>query len=164
MKSKRILLEAGALVLAATLIGASANAFRPEARKLSWTLRMIPPPKDPSLIYMEIPPETALRLHRAGTLFIDARRSDHYAQGHIERAVNIPVWEHDVDMRIAGLKTKGIKPEDPIVLYCSGGKCEDAVGLANRLAVANYYNLYVYHDGFPDWQRRRWPVAAGRLP
>ena len=164
MRWKRILAEAFALLLAATLVGAAGNALRPEARKLAWLPRLTPPPKDPSLIYMEISPEVALRLHGAGTLFIDARRSSAYEQGHIELAINIPVWEHDVDSRIAGLRAKGVKSEDPIVVYCSGGRCEDALGLANRLAVANFYNIYLYKDGFPDWQRRNRPVSRGKLP
>jgi rhodanese-related sulfurtransferase len=164
MRWKRVLVEAFALLVAAALVGAAGNALRPEARKLAWLPRMTPPPKDPSLIYLEISSEEALRLQRAGALFIDARRSSAYEQGHIERAINIPVWEHDVDSRIAGLQAQGIKSEDPIVVYCSGGRCEDAVGLANRLAVANFYNIYLYKEGFPDWQGRRWPVSQGKLP
>ena len=149
--------------MAATLAGAAANAVRPAARKLSWVMRVTPPAKDPAQLFLEIPSDTAVQLYRAGVLFIDARRSSTYEQGHIERALSIPVWENDVDERIAALQARGLQPDTPIVIYCSGGQCEDAVHLAAKLAMA-FYNIYLYKDGFPDWQRRNRPVTRGKKP
>ena len=105
-----------------------------------------------------------MRLHRAGALFIDARRSSAYEQGHVKGALNIPVWEHDADDRVAALPAKGVKPEAVIVTYCSGGACEDAARLSTKLAEAGYLNVYLYKDGFPAWQSKGWPIAQGKQP
>jgi rhodanese-related sulfurtransferase len=163
MKWKRIIPEVLVLLLIAAVAGAAANLFRPESRKLAWIIQVSPPPKDPALLYMEIAPEAALNLQRAGVLFIDARRSDQYEQGHIEKAISIPVWESDADRRISALTARGLQPDAPIVVYCSGGMCEDAVHLAQKLAMS-FYNIYLYKDGFPDWSRRNWPVTRGKKP
>ena len=164
MKWRRVLAEALVLIAVAGIVGASANSFRGETRTLAWRLRVEPPPKDPSLIYLEITSEVALRLHRAGVLFLDARRSDAYALGHIEHAINIPVWEHDADNRVSTLRSRGLKQDTPIVVYCTGGTCEDAIMLAGKVALAGFYNIYVYKNGFPDWQRRNWPITKGIKP
>jgi rhodanese-related sulfurtransferase len=186
MSWKRVFLEAAILVLIATIAGAGTNLFRSEARKLAWTsgyapaaaglvppvrpavsvsdLLALAPLKDPSLIFLEIPGDTAYRLHQAGALFLDARRSEAFEQGRIEKAINIPVWEHDADQRIASLQARGIRPDAVIVTYCSGGACEDAAMLSNKLAQAGYFNLFLYQDGFPGWQAHSWPVAKGKQP
>jgi rhodanese-related sulfurtransferase len=178
MNWKRITTEATVLVIAAVLVGAGTNYIRPEARKLAWVAdyrapesgsRMpgspnpgresglptlenpatLIPPKDPGLLYLDISSEVAMRLHSAGALFIDARCSSAYEQGHIANAINIPVWEHDADGRVSALQAKGTKPDAVIVVYCSGGTCEDSAMLALKLAQAGFYNIYLYKDGFP---------------
>jgi rhodanese-related sulfurtransferase len=193
MNWKRITAEATVLVVAAVLVAAGTNYIRPEARKLAWVadyrapesgsritassktdreaspaalgnLAALAPAKDPSLLYLDISSEVASRLHSAGALFIDARRSSVYEQGHIANAINIPVWEHDADGRVSALQAKGSKPDAVIVVYCSGGTCEDSAMLALKLAQAGFYNIYLYKDGFPAWQSKGWPVARGKQP
>jgi rhodanese-related sulfurtransferase len=190
---KQILAEAAILIAAAAVIGAAMNIFRPEARTLAWigdyrtaapgvrvqgsdssasakgnrSAGMHPlalaPQKDPGLLFLEIGSDVAFRLQGAGALFIDARRSSVYEEGHIEKALSIPVWERDADGRVAGLQAKGVKPDQVIVVYCSGGECEDAAMLSGKLALAGFHNVYLYKDGFPDWKRKGWPVAQGKL-
>jgi rhodanese-related sulfurtransferase len=159
---KRIPAEAAAVLIAAIFVGAGTNSFRPEARKVSWILRVEAPPKDPALLYLEITDEVALRLHRAGAIFIDARRSNVYEQGHIRNAISIPVWEHGADDQVSALQAKGIKSDAVIVVYCSGGNCEDAGRLAVKLAQATFFNVYVDKDGFPTWQSKGWPITWGK--
>lgn len=161
MNWKKIPAEAAIILIAAVFVGAGTNSFRPEARKVSWIPRVVAPPKDPSLLYLEITGEVALRLHRAGAIFIDARRTSVYEQGHIRNAISIPVWEYDADNRVFALQAKGIKPDAVIVVYCSGGSCEDASRLAVKLAQAGFFNVYVDKDGFPAWQSKGWPITRG---
>ena len=122
------------------------------------------PPKDPGLVFLEISGDVALRLHQAGALCIDARRSGAYEQGHIRNALNIPVWEHDAEIRIAAIAGGGIRHDAVIMVYCAGGECEDAALLAAKLAQAGYYNIYLYKDGFAAWANNGWPVAEGKEP
>jgi rhodanese-related sulfurtransferase len=159
---KRIPVEVAIILIASIFVGAGTNAFRPEARKLSWIPRAVAPPRDPSLLYLEISGEVALRLHRAGAIFIDARRTSVYEQGHIDNAISIPVWEHDADDRVSALQAKRIKPDAVMVVYCTGGNCEDASKLALKLAQAGFLNVYVDKDGFPAWQSKGWPITRGK--
>lgn len=124
----------------------------------------IAPPKDPALLYLEISGEVAERLHRAGALFIDARRTEAFERGHIGGATSIAVWEHDADSKTAALHGQGVKPDRVIVVYCSGKDCTDSKMMAEKLAMAGFFNLYVYEGGFPDWEKRGLPVARGKAP
>ncbi len=51
--------------------------------------------------------------------------------------------------------------KQPVVLYCSGGDCEDSHMLGQKLFGAGFNNLLVYKDGFPDWAKRGGAMAQG---
>jgi len=109
----------------------------------------------------------AAALHKAGALFLDARRTSVYEDGHIAGARSFSVWESDVDDKVNALFEERSDPADqnkPIVIYCSGGACEDSHMLAQKLWGIQFNNLYVYKDGFPDWQQRGGAVKTGTTP
>ena len=104
----------------------------------------------------------AWALFQGGTPFLDARRSAEYAEGHIARAWCAPVWESDLDDRLLTFKaSRRPGPEDPIVIYCSGGDCRDSHLLATRLLNEGYFHLLVYGGGYPDWVAQGRPVEKG---
>jgi len=112
--------------------------------------------------FVEITGEAAAWLHVRGVLFLDARRSKEFAQGHVSGARSFPVWEAEVvTERVEGLVAEGRDLGLPVVLYCSGGDCEDSHLLAQTLFGAGFGNLLVYRDGFPDWVKRGGAVGAG---
>ena len=112
--------------------------------------------------FVEISGDAASWLHARGALFLDARRSKDYAQGHVTGARSFPVWEADlVRERVETLVGEGRDGSVPVVLYCSGGDCEDSHMLAQALFGAGFENLLVYRDGFPDWVKRGGAVATG---
>ena len=76
----------------------------------------------------------------------------------------MPVWEADVDARVAAIYEEGRDPNAPVVVYCSGGNCEDSHMLAQKLWGIQFNNVYVYKDGFPDWQNRGGAVRTGGQP
>jgi rhodanese-related sulfurtransferase len=174
--------EAGLILVAAVLVGAAVNALRPESHKLAWTqaqavvqretahpapeVEQGTPSPSPGMgaLFTEITPDIAFRIYGAGALFLDARRTAAYEAGHIAGAQSIPVWEHDADARIDALQSSGVPPEKAIVVYCSGAACEDSARLAEKLALAGYYKLSLYREGFPDWEQRGWPVTRGAKP
>jgi rhodanese-related sulfurtransferase len=120
-----------------------------------------PHPDKPSI---EIPFADVQRLFENKALFLDARRSSVYADGHIAGARSIPVWESDIDARVKALFEEGLDQRAPIVAYCSGGNCEDSHMLAEKLYMVGFDNVLIYKDGFPDWQKRGLPVARGTSP
>jgi rhodanese-related sulfurtransferase len=121
----------------------------------------------PSEAFVEISGADAALLHSKGALFLDARRTSVYEEGHIAGARSFSVWESDVDEKVNKLFEERSDPRDqdrPIVIYCSGGACEDSHMLAQKLWGIQFNNLYVYKDGFPDWQSRRGAVRTGGQP
>lgn len=137
---------------------ASAEA-PPPADPTAELLSRFPPHGQP---YAEIGGDAAVWLHARGALFLDARRSRDYAQGHVAGARSFPVWESEVlRERVEALVAEGRDGSIPVVLYCSGGDCEDSHMLAQTLFGAGFENLLVYRDGFPDWVRRGGAVGTG---
>jgi rhodanese-related sulfurtransferase len=121
----------------------------------------------PDKPYIEIGGDDVALLHARGVLFLDARRTSVFEEGHIAGARSFPVWEADVDDRVNALFNERSDPADqnkPIVIYCSGGACEDSHMLAQKLWAIQFNNVYVYKDGFPDWQKRGGSVHTGAQP
>jgi len=116
----------------------------------------------PDLPYVQIDGLQALRLHKEGALFVDARRTDAYLAGHIEGAFSVPVWESGVEEKIAALPFTEEKA--PVVAYCSGGDCEDSHLLAGKLWEAGWLNALVYTAGYPEWADHGWPTHEGMEP
>jgi rhodanese-related sulfurtransferase len=106
----------------------------------------------PDKPFVEISNEDAMQLWHEKAIFIDARRTDVYATGHIASARSMPVWEADINDRVRAFFDEVTDQQQPIVIYCSGGNCEDSHMLAEKLWGAGYENVLVYKDGFPAWQ------------
>ena len=121
-------------------------------------------PPHPDKPAIEVAPEDVLLLHGRKALFLDARRSSVYADGHIPGARSLPVWESDIEARVKALYEEGLDQRAPIVAYCSGGNCEDSHMLAEKLYMVGFDNVLIYKDGFPDWQKRGLPVNRGATP
>jgi rhodanese-related sulfurtransferase len=121
-------------------------------------------PPHPDRAFVEIGTDDAEALFKQGRLFIDARRSSVYADGHVAGARSFPVWESDIDGRVKGIYEEGLDQNVPIVIYCSGGDCEDSHMLAEKLYMVGFNDLLVDKDGFPAWQKRGLPVTKGAKP
>lgn len=116
----------------------------------------------PDKAYIEISGEDAAALYAGGALFLDARRTAAYEESHIAGARPYSVWEADVDDKVNTLYAERQDAQDqPIVIYCTGGACEDSHMLSQKLWGIQFNNVYVYKDGFPDWQKRGGAVRAG---
>jgi len=111
----------------------------------------------------EVSSAEAWKAFQSGLPFLDARRSAEYTEGHVARAFCVPVWEADLEDRLITFKaTRHPGPEDPIVIYCSGGDCKDSHLLATKLLNEGYFHLLIYRDGFPDWVGQKRPVEKGQ--
>lgn len=119
----------------------------------------------PDKAWIEISGDDVAALHaRGNVLFLDARRSSVFRDGHIAGARSISVWESDVDDKVKALFTEGRDQSAPVVIYCSGGECEDSHMLAEKIYRVGFDNVLVYKDGFPDWQKRGLAVTKGDAP
>jgi rhodanese-related sulfurtransferase len=121
----------------------------------------------PDRAYVEIAYPDVRWLYDRGALFLDARRTSVFEEGHITGARPYSVWESDIDDKVTGLFNERPDPEEqnqPIVIYCSGGACEDSHMLAEKLWGIQFNNVYVYKDGYPDWVKRGGPTRRGSTP
>ena len=119
----------------------------------------------PDKAWLEISGDDAAGLHAANAApFLDARRTNVYEQGHIAGARPFSVWESDVDDKVKAFFQEGRDQSQPVVVYCSGGACEDSHTLAQKLYFVGFDNVLVYKDGFPDWQKRNLPIHTGATP
>ena len=143
---------------------ASRRATTPEPRP-------VPPPAPPAPVreavatspIREISGEEVQRAFQAGVPFLDARRSAEYALGHVPGAFCVPVWEADLEDRILHFEARRQPgPDDPIVIYCSGGGCQDSHLLARKLLALGYHHLLIDRDGFPAWVAQGKPIETGQ--
>ncbi|MDQ5872260.1 MAG: rhodanese-like domain-containing protein, partial [Acidobacteriota bacterium] len=59
---------------------------------------------------------------------------------------------------------EGLDQQAPVVVYCSGGNCEDSHMLAEKLYMVGFDNVLIYKDGFPDWEKRGLAISKGTDP
>ncbi|MEP7133035.1 MAG: rhodanese-like domain-containing protein [Acidobacteriota bacterium] len=164
------------LVLSSIPLAWASNRLAGPQRRLAWAGRggrpaaVRPSPvaegkklPSPAAPWTEISGEEAVRLFEAKAIFFDARRTAAYREGHVRGARSLPVWE-DIDEKLKSLVAEGRDPSAPVVVYCSGGDCEDSHLLGQKLYLAGFDTVRVYRDGFPDWESRRLPVSRGAIP
>src|SRR6266571_3062555 len=119
----------------------------------------------PDMPWVEASGDDVAALHARGDVpFLDARRTSVYREGHIRGARPFSVWESDIDEKVKAFFAEGHDSSGMIVVYCSGGDCEDSHTLGQKLYMAGFDNVLVYKDGFPDWQRRGLPIGKGDKP
>jgi rhodanese-related sulfurtransferase len=93
-------------------------------------------------------------------VFIDARDDAHYAAGHLPGAWQFHHYRAD-DYLPAVLPACLTAMQ--VVVYCSGGECEDSefAALMLRDAGVPRETLFVYAGGFTEWRATGLPVETG---
>lgn len=87
---------------------------------------------------------------------IDARTKEEYDEAHIIGALN--VQEKNFESMLPKL------PADKnalLVIYCNGVKCGKSKKVAAKAEAAGYMNVVPYNEGFPVWEEKSMPIAAG---
>lgn len=96
-------------------------------------------------------------------LFVDARTPDHFEEGHIEGAINVPaVFDQVDDYRALYDEFLTVHPPEeglPIVIYCNGADCTDSHELREKFFEAGYYDMYIMFQGYPEWKEAGYPVV-----
>jgi rhodanese-related sulfurtransferase len=93
-------------------------------------------------------------------VFIDARDDRHYAEGHIPGAFQFDRYYPEKHLP-AVLPT--CLNATKIVVYCSGGNCEDSefAALTLKEAGAPLDRIAVYAGGITDWTAKGLPIEVG---
>ena len=90
--------------------------------------------------------------------FIDARKPENFAKGHIPYTINLPVasfgfgWPQDISLLMKELKT---------VVYCEGFSCDASQLVAKHLIRYGFKQVFIIEPGFPGWKEAGYPVSTG---
>ncbi len=93
-------------------------------------------------------------------VFVDARDDHHYAEGHIPGAFQFDRYYPE---RYLPTVLPACLTASRIVVYCTGGKCEDSEFAAITLVESGIpaQSTSVYGGGMTDWLARKLPVESG---
>jgi rhodanese-related sulfurtransferase len=93
-------------------------------------------------------------------VFVDARDEDHYQEGHIPGAYELDPYHPEKEL---GTVLPICQAAAEIVIYCTGGDCEDGDTAAILLRDAGVpaRKLFVYGGGFTEWEAGHLPVETG---
>jgi rhodanese-related sulfurtransferase len=100
------------------------------------------------------------RFKQNGIVFIDARDESHYQEGHIPGACEFDPYHPD---KYLGTILTICRAAEQIVVYCTGGDCDDsetAAILLRNVGVANQ-KLFIYAGGITEWTDNNLPVETG---
>ena len=100
------------------------------------------------------------RYEQGLVVFIDARDDQHYAAGHIPGAWQFHHYRPEnylptvLPVCLSALQ---------VVIYCTGGECEDSEFAAIMLRDAGVpgESLFVYPGGITEWTANQFPVEVG---
>ena len=100
------------------------------------------------------------RYQREAIVFVDARDDRHYQAGHIPGAYQ---FDHYRAENYFASALPACLSADQIVVYCTGGSCEDSAYTALTLRDAGVpkEKLFVYGGGITEWTANGLPVEVG---
>jgi 3-mercaptopyruvate sulfurtransferase SseA len=145
------------IVLLAVLFGLLVNQFRSDGVALfaDWSIeaRLAETPGEFTLVSLE---EARNLCGSKKAVFVDARTSEDYRQGHILCAQNLP-WESMEEHldRVAA----SIPPEEIIIVYCDGEDCMLSEYVARELFYRGYDHVKVLVNGWTRWLEAGLPVG-----
>lgn len=144
------------LAIAGILAGVIANALRP-AGQLAWSTawsQQITIRTEQLGFGLATAVETASRARDGSAIVLDARALEEYDTEHIPGALSMPL--KTATESLAELQFF-LQPDLPIITYCSGPSCDDALMLAQFLNEQGYTNLTVFVGGLTAWQEEGRP-------
>jgi rhodanese-related sulfurtransferase len=152
------------LLALATALGLAVNFLRPAASRLPWVgdwNRHIETQAFKAGIPVVFLGGARERVGDAATIILDARVPEQYEAGHLPRARNLPVGE--VDPRLVAYASL-LTMQTPILVYCGGADCGDALELAVKLRALGFEDLTLYPGGYAEWIELGGAVRTGNEP
>jgi rhodanese-related sulfurtransferase len=97
-------------------------------------------------------------------VFVDARKPDEYAEGHLAGSINVPSTEKENYLEVI---FQMLPPESIIVIYCGGGGCE-ASNEVFEFLVGNGFSkdyLKIFEEGWAVISKQDdLPIVVGSEP
>jgi rhodanese-related sulfurtransferase len=141
------------LILCSILLGIVFNNLRPNGISIIAKTDTVYEQFDKYLIE-SVDLENAKKLFDDGILFIDARLSEPYSNGHIQGAIPSNNYDNLLDELFFNHSL-----DDPVVIYCDNSDCGLSEDLAVQLEMDGFSNLYVFKGGWGEWLKAGYPVV-----
>ena len=99
------------------------------------------------------------RFQQQMIVFVDARNDEHYREGHIPGAYQLDPYHPE---NYLGSVLPACQIAQEVVVYCTGGDCEDSEIAAMLLRDAGIAvrKLRVYVAGITDWKENHLPLET----
>jgi len=93
-------------------------------------------------------------------IFVDARKEELYDEGHIPGALRCDPYQVNEHIDEVLDRANGV---ERVIVYCSGGDCEDSIFMCRELVNAGVPTeaVYLFPGGFKEWSTHDMPVETG---
>jgi rhodanese-related sulfurtransferase len=100
------------------------------------------------------------RRQNGQVVFIDARDENHYTKGHVPGAFTFDPFQPE---KYLELVLPVCRAAEQVVVYCTGGRCEDSLDASILLRDAGVptQKILVFTGGISEWTAGGLPVEAG---
>lgn len=101
------------------------------------------------------PNEAVVLMNNEGTLVIDVREPNEYAEGHIEGSRNIPLAK--LEQRVTEIETY---KQSPVIVGCQSGTRSPAG--CKKLSALGFTQVFELTGGMVAWNEQKLPVSKKR--
>jgi rhodanese-related sulfurtransferase len=102
------------------------------------------------------------RYLKKSSVFLDARKSEEYQEGHIPGALNF--FGNELDQYAPLVIPQLTDKDQEIITYCHGGDCDLSLQVAKTLREQGYTQVKIFQDGWPAWTKAGYPTKTGEKP
>lgn len=154
----QILWQSAVLVLISALIALGINQIRPDRLPLvgDWATsgQAVSSDGDGRVIPLD---QAQALFENQTAVFLDARPSAAYDQGHIQGALNLPTQAFD---RYFPDIVDQLPEDKALIAYCDGPACDLSHDLAEILQEMGYANVRVLVNGWTVWKDQGLPTEG----
>jgi rhodanese-related sulfurtransferase len=98
--------------------------------------------------------QQAKELYDQGVTFLDVRSPRLYAKGHIKGTYHLDYKYNFDEEKLAN----AAKKSQPLVIYCSGVKCNRSYHASEKAVEWGYTKVYYFRGGIAEWKKAGYPV------
>jgi len=102
--------------------------------------------------------EVREHMTNADAAFVDARRPDQYAEGHLAGAYNVPSDDKETYMAAV---YENVPQDQRVIIYCDGGECEASHSVFDHLRDSGFTNLKIFPPGWEVLGTTDLPIETG---
>lgn len=148
-----------ALPAVALLCAAGVNALRPKPLpwRADWSAHIEERARSAGLGLATVH-QVRAAVSAGEALLVDAREAERFRAGRIPGAVSLPLATAREQLMTAPIADD---PDQPMIAYCGGLDCEDALELALLLRRFGYRQVSLFAGGWAEWQAAGGAAEAG---